>query len=207
MAEEKAAIAQVFQDALAALKRGDGAAVLAMAPELLRTAGDNQPIKSRVLAWLGQAEMLEGNLSAASQAVRQAMAIAREIGDDKGQLALRGLQAQLMVKRQEARGGAAPTLPIDLPNTPVARANAMIQMGDLTQGEALARTARKLAHEAGDAREEVLALLSLARIPTAVEEALSEAAAVADASGDMNLVTAVAHAAKAAGRPFPPKVF
>ena len=197
----------LFHEVVAALKREDGAAVLARAPELLRLAGENLGLKGRVLAWLAQAEMFNGDLKAASQAARQALAVAREAGDDKGQLAIRGLQAQITMKRQEAAGREASPLPIDLPNTPVSRAMSLITMGDLAQGEALAREARRLAKAAGDAREEVMALLALARVPSCTNEAIAEAATVADASSDMNLVTAVAKAAKAAGIPLPPKVF
>lgn len=203
----KAELDPLFMEAIAALKREDGAAVLARAPELIRAAGDNPAMKGRVLAWLAQAEMFNGDLKAASQAARQALAVAKDAGDEKGQLAIRGLQAQITMKRQEAAGRDAAPLPVELPNTPVSRAMAMITMGDLSTGEALAREARRLAREAGDAREEVMALLALARVPACAAEAIHEAAAAADASGDMNLVTAVSKAAKAAGVPLPTKVF
>ena len=53
----------------------------------------------------------------------------------------------------------------------------------------------------------MLALLALARVPTCTTEAILDAAAVADESNDMNLVTAVAQAAKAAKVVLPSKVF
>lgn len=197
----------VYQNVIDALKREDGAAALAAAPAALAAARENPALKARVIAWMAQAEMYCGNYKAASQAARQASALAGEQGDDRAVAALRGLLAEIATRRRAAAGIQASPLPIDLPDSPVIRANAQISMGDLERGAELAREARRLAQEAGDAREEILALLALARVPAHTEEALNEAAAVADQSGDMNLVTAVARAAKAAGRPFPAKEF
>ena len=47
----------------------------------------------------------------------------------------------------------------------------------------------------------------LARLPHRTESALKQAHQIADTSGDMNLVTAVARAAKAAGVDFGVRVF
>ena len=58
-----------------------------------------------------------------------------------------------------------------------------------------------------DAREEVLSLLALARIPGRCEAAIKDAQSVADSSSDKNLVTAVARAARAAGVPLPKQIF
>jgi hypothetical protein len=52
-----------------------------------------------------------------------------------------------------------------------------------------------------------MALLALARAPGEAEAAVREAADVADRSNDMNLVTAVARAARAAGVVLPPLIF
>ncbi len=197
----------LFQSIIDALRREDGAAVLALAPEALALSSDNKSLRARVLAWLGQAEMYCGNYKAAGQAVRQSIALATELGDKDDVLQLKALQAQITTRRQAAAGMMASPLPIDLPDTPVARANALIGMGDHLTGEMLARDAREKARVGGDAREEVMALLAIARIPGKAPEAILEAAAVADASDDMNLVTAVAQAAKAAGVEIPPKVF
>lgn len=197
----------LFQSIIDALRREDGAAVLALAPEALALSADNRSLRARVLAWLGQAEMLCGNYKAAGQAVRQSIAIATELGDKDDVLQLKALSAQITMRRQAAAGLMASPLPIDLPDTPVARANAVIAAGDHLRGEMMAREARERARAAGDPREEVMALLAMARIPERAAEAILEAAAVADASDDMNLVTAVAQAAKAAGVQIPPKEF
>ena len=198
---------QIIEALMEALKREDGPAALALAPEALAISKDRKPLRARVIAWLAQAEMFSGNYKAASQAVRQAMALAAELGDTDGGTQLKSLQAQIAMKRQQAKGLVASPLPIDLPDTPVSRANALLSMGDLVEGERLAREAFALAAEAGDAREQVLALLALARIPARAEEAIFAAHAVADAASDMNLVTAVAKAAGVAGVVIPARVF
>ena len=84
---------------------------------------------------------------------------------------------------------------------------AALDAGKLKSGELLALGALRQARDANDNRESVLALLALARLPHRTEAALMQAHAIADASGDMNLVTAVAHAAKAAGMSFGVRVF
>lgn len=198
---------ELFKSVIEALKREDGAAVLPLAPQLIALSADNKPLRARVLAWLGQAEMFSGNYKAAGQAIRQSITLATELGDTEGVNQLKALLAQNTMKRQTAAGMVAPPPPIDLPDTPVSRANAMITMGDHLTGETLAREAREKARAAGDRREEVMALLALARVPGRAPEAILEAAAVADASDDMNLVTAVSKAARAAGVEIPPKVF
>jgi hypothetical protein len=197
MAELPPQTLELFQRVVEALRREDHATVLYSAPALLAASQEFPAFRPRVLGWLAQAEMYAGNYRAAGQAVRQALAAARALGDEAGTLALRGLQAQITMRRQMAAGLPAPDL--ELPDTPVVRANAAIERGDHALGARLAREAREAARAAGDAREEVLALLALARIPGEAAEAIPAAAAVADASNDQNLVTAVAQAAKAAG--------
>lgn len=132
----------LFQTIIDALKREDGHAVLPLAPQALALSQDNKALRARVLSWLAQAEMYVGNYRGAGQAARQALGVAQEIGDSQGINAIKGLQAMITMKRQQAAGLAASPLPIDLPDTPVSRANGVIAMGDLVGGEALARAAR-----------------------------------------------------------------
>jgi hypothetical protein len=91
--------------------------------------------------------------------------------------------------------------------TPVGLAVEALDKGETKRGELLALGAHRLAVRDGDVREQVLALLALARIPHRTTAAIDEAARVADESGDANLVTAVAKAAKAAGHALPKHVF
>lgn len=196
----------LFDEVIEALKREDGASVLARAPELLAASADSKGMRARVIAWLGQAEMFNGNFKAAGQAVRQAIALATEAGDNEGVQALKALQAQVAMRRQAAKGMEAAPLPLDL-NTPVSRAAAAIHQGDLRTGEVLALEGLTQAEAAGDFREQILALLTLARLPGQAERHILRAVEVADQSDDMNLVTAAAKAAQAAGIALPKKVF
>lgn len=196
----------LFQTIIDHLKREEGPPVLALAPQALLASNDNPALRARVLAWLAQAEMFAGNYKAAGQAVRQAIALAQQNGDAQGVNQLKSLQAQIALKRQAAAGmNASP--PPEVLDSPLFRASSAIAAGDLATGEVLANEALQAARAAGSARDLVMALLTLARLPGRAPTAIAEAASVADASDDMNLVTAVAQAAKAAGVELPSKVF
>ena len=84
---------------------------------------------------------------------------------------------------------------------------AALDAGRTQAGELLALGALSQARAAQDNREIILALLALARLPHRTTAALKQAHGVADASGDMNLVTAVSRAAKAAGVEFDVFIF
>ncbi len=157
---------------------------------------------ARALAWLGQAHLSLHQLSDARAALRQAAHIAEALGDHAGLASIRALRQTV---GQVAMAAAAPPPPTV--DTPVARACAALDAGDTRSGEDLATEALHAAQAANDSREEVLAWLALARLPHRRAEAIREAAAVADRASDFNLVTAVAHAAAAAGMPLAPKIF
>ncbi len=194
----------LFEQVIAHLKKEEGAPVLALAPALLAASAENRALRARVLAWLGQAEMFTGNHKGAAQAVRQAIAIAQELGDTQGVNQLKSLQAQITMRRQASLTAAPPA---ELLDTPLFRADAAISRGAFAEGEALAREIIATAVATQNPRDHVLALLAIARVPGRAADAILEAAGVADASEDMNLVTAVARAAKAAGVEIPAKIF
>ncbi len=194
----------LFQRIIDHLKREEGAAVLALAPDALEASKDNPALRARVLAWLGQAEMFVGNFKGATQAVRQAIQMAQAQEDNQAVLQLRSLLAQITMRRQAALPAVPPT---ELMDTPLFRADAAISRGAYEEGEALARAVVEAGKASGDPRDQVLALLAIARIPGKAEQAIAEAAQVADASSDMNLVSAVARAAKSVGLEIPAKVF
>ncbi len=110
------------------------------------------------------------------------------------------------VARAAIAAAAAAPAP-STPSTPSGRAVAAFDAGDPDFGAQLARAAIAAAREAADPREEVIALLALARHPDHTEASIRAAADVADRANDFNLVTAVAHAARSAGVTFAPKVF
>jgi len=197
---------ELFLKIIDHLKREEGGPVLALAPQALEASKDNPALRARVLAWLGQAEMFEGNYKGAAAAVRQAKALAEQSGDGAAVNQLKSLLAQITMRRQAASGlASAPAS--EILDTPLFRADAAISRGAHEEGEALAQAAIAAAVQSGNARDQVLGLLTIARIPGRAAQSIGEAAAVADASGDMNLVTAVAQAARAAGIEIAPKVF
>lgn len=155
----------------------------------------------RLEIWTGQAHLKQGDTKLARTHLRTAAAHARALDDNAALEAISGLRQQLMATAMQAPP------PDHSPDTPVAHALAAFDRSDVDQGVALAREARAQAIRDRNPREEVMSLLALARAPAHTEAALREAATVADHSGDFNLVTAVAHAARAAGVPLPPKVF
>jgi len=94
-----------------------------------------------------------------------------------------------------------------LPDTLLGKAVAAIDANDNETGASLARQARIEAQSMGNFRDEVFALLALAKIPGQEDSAIRAAYEVADSVDDKNLVTAVSRAAKAADVPLPKKIF
>lgn len=177
-----------------AVAAGDGAAVAGLLPAARAAAEGRLALAARVEAWAAQDALARGDVREAARCVRAALARARAAGDEAGLAALGPLQQRIFAARAAAAGppgGAAA-------DTPAGRAVEAFDRG-APEARALALEAREAGRRAGDAKEEVVALLALARVPGEAARWVREAAAVADASGDMNLVTAVAKAAKAAG--------
>lgn len=175
------------------LQAGRAQAVLDGVGAALVAAEGRPALAARLRAWEAQAAASRGDGKRARAALRAAHGLATAIGDEQGIAAVTELRSQLMHTLLARRP------PAELADTPVARANRAVDAGDEASGLELAREARNQARRAGDAREEVLALLVEARVAGHAEQAIRTAAAVADRSNDRNLVTAVAHAARAAG--------
>jgi tetratricopeptide (TPR) repeat protein len=179
-----------YRDAIDALPAFIEAADNARRPDLC----------ARGYTWLAQAHLHRNQLREARRALRQASAIASALGDTAGLEAISDLRRAVGAKAMQA----APEATTD---TTIGRACAALDAGDHEQGAALARVALQEAAENEDPREQVLAWLALARVPSETTAAIHAAAEVADRSNDRNLVTAVAHAARAAGVVFEPRVF
>ena len=191
MAEADAEALRLYQ----ALAAGQIEVVLADGPALARALAPDRPaLSARVYAWLSQARLQAGDAPGAAGAAMAGQRAARAAKDADGLVALRGLQASAMA----AQAAAAEREKAPPADTPAGRAVLAIDEGRLGEGEALAEAALA---ESSDDREQIIALLALARLPHRRDEALDRAMLRADASGDMNLVTAVAHALRAAGRP------
>ena len=177
----------------------EAAEALPLLIEAADTAG-RPDLCARGLTWLGHAHLQRNDLRAARAALRKAAAIAKALGDSSGVDAISDLRKAVGAKAMQAS-------PPQLTDTALGRACAALDDGDTSTGERLALQALDEARAAGVPRDQVLALLALARVPSRAESSIHEAAAVADRSNDRNLVTAVAHAARAAGVHFAPKVF
>lgn len=186
-----------------ALARQDGDQALAISVALAPLIDDRPSLLARHAAWTAQAHMLRSEHDLARGMLKKAIALAEASGDIDAVPALRKLSTEIF----QAKAAAAAAQASPLPDTLLGKALAAIDQGDFQAGADLAMAARAAAKSSDDAREEVLSLLALARIPGRCEAAIKDAHAVADASSDKNLVTAVARAARAAGVPLPKQVF
>lgn len=196
------------QDPRAALEHLAAVPEVRVAPEAGDLAGDagstgtvTAGVLARANAWRAQAAMDLGRYDEATRSLRLALRQLRALGDAEGLAALAPLQQDLFARR------AAVASQGPLPDTPLGRALAAMDAGDWARGEALALEAAAAADAEADPREQVMARLALARVPGRAEAAIHEAAALADASDDRNLVTAVARAARAADVVLAPHVF
>jgi hypothetical protein len=187
---------QAILEMVLALRKGDGAKALQVAEVAYEGAAGRPALEARVLTWWAQALRIAGDRDGARARLGAALAKAEEAGDGEGVAAIQPLLAEL------APLAAKPSV-----TSPVGLAVEALDKGETKRGELLALGAHRLAVRDGDLREQVLALLALARLPHRTHAAIEEAARVADESGDANLVTAVAKAAKAAGRALPKHVF
>jgi hypothetical protein len=186
-----------------ALARQDGDQALAIGAALGPAITDRPSLLARHMAWTAQAHLLRGEHTLARASLKRATALAEASGDAAALPGLRKLATEIF----QAKASAAAAKASPLPDTLVGRALAAIDTGNFKAGTDLALAARSAAKAGDDAREEVLALLALARVPGRADGAVKAAHAVADASSDKNLVTAVARAARAAGIEIPKQVF
>lgn len=186
-----------------ALSRQDGEHALTLSTALEPLIGDRPALRARHATWTAQAHQLRGDFDKAASMIRTAIALAQAAGESEALPGLKALKADIV--RGKVASKSADALP--LPDTLLGRAVAAMDAGDLKGGAALARQARIEAQSMGNARDEVFALLALARIDGQQDSAIRAAFAVADASDDKNLVTAVSRAAGAASVALPKKVF
>jgi len=184
------------------LAQGDADAALDAIGAALTALGEERPaLRARLWGWRCQARLQKRQPQQAIRAIRHGLRAAREAGDADGLAALRDLQAQAMAQ------SAALKVPPPEDESPISLAVKALDDGKEQLGEILALGALSYARKLEDPREIVLAHLALARLPHRREKAIADARVVADEAGDMNLVTAVARAAQAAGIAIAPKVF
>lgn len=194
-----------------ALRRKDWAGVLAAAGEA--QVPDRPLLEARLHAWRAQAFRGLNRLDDADRAITLAIRLARRAGDAPGVAELRALQAGILASLAAARTAEAERARdaalVDLDEASVLEGVApeevaakLIRQGsalaDKGRGEEAAKVAGRALALATTPRDRVLALLLAARVGPP-EPAIRAAHAIADAEGDHNLLTAVAHASRAAG--------
>jgi hypothetical protein len=188
---------------VSALAQQDGEQALALSLALAPLVDDRPALAARHAAWTAQAHLLRGDMVLASTEIKRAIALAQGAGELDAVPALRQLETR--VTQASATPLPKPNLP--LPDTTLGHACKALDAGEFAEGARLARAARTQAQAAGDFREEVLALLALARVPGQEDSAIRAAYRAADASDDRNLITAVAKAAKVASIALPTQIF
>ena len=177
-----------------ALARQDADKAITLSELLFPMTQGRPGLQARVAAWAAQAHQLNGDLDSALTHIRDAISLAQAAGETDAISPLRQLKASIV----SGRAAIAAAMQAPLPDTPVGRALTEIDKGNNEEGGKLARQARLLAQSEGNYRDEVLALLALARIPGQEDSAIRAAYLVADESDDKNLVTAVSRAANTA---------
>lgn len=203
--------------AFEALRRKDWAAALAHAEAV--HAPERPALEARAAAFRAQALRELGRVEEAERAAAAAVQLARRAGDTSGVSQLRALHASILqgvtamrlAAQEQARDAPLADTPdeallADLAGAEraaalVRKASALADAGRTEDALAAAARAGEEARRTGTPREEVLALLCAARVAPDPAAPIHAAHAIADATDDMNLVTAVAKAARAAGVP------
>ena len=186
-----------------ALARQDAGEALLLSDALGELIEHRPGLRARHAAWTAQAHQIQGNLAQAAVSIRHAIALAQAAGDTDAIPALKTLKASIVTGKVAQQNATE----MPLPDTLLGRAVEAIDKGETEEGASLARQARIEAQSMGNARDEVFALLALARIDGQEDSAIRAAYDVADASDDKNLVTAVSRAAKSKNVPLPRKIF
>jgi hypothetical protein len=184
------ALLQAFES----LRRRDAEGALAA---LEGFSADDPGRAARAAGYRAQALRTLARVDEAERAAAEAVRLAKRAGDADGVAALRQLHASILASVAAVRA-AAQQAAGDTSDGSVGRVLELAKAGRSEEATHLACVIRDRARAAGDAREEVLALLAAARAGDP-HRWIREAHAVADASDDQNLVTAVAQAARAAG--------
>ncbi len=192
------------------MRRGETEAALA----LLMSLTELTPAEAaRAHAWRGQALRALGRPEEGARAVIEAIRAARAMGDTEGVSALRALHAELaasVAAGQAAEAGRrADAALVDTPDDSLDADTLLRKAGALHDAGRIAESARCLAlagERATSPRDAVLVHLARARLSQDPAE-VHAAHRIAEASDDQNLLTAVAHAARALGIRFAPPSF
>ena len=196
--------------AYARLRSGDHAAAL----ELIEAMGDlSAEEAARVHAWRGQALRALGRPAEGARAVIDAIRAARAVGDAEAVETLRALHAELAASAAAAQaaesGRRADAWLVSAADDSFDADTLIRKAGALHDAQQFAAAAACLdlaAERSTSPREAVLVRLARARLTRDPAEVYA-AHALAEAADDQNLITAVAHAARALGVRFAPPSF
>ena len=223
-------VSSLLATAWDSLRAGRDADVLAV---LTRLPADLVPeLRARAEAWRAQALRGLGRVEEADRVVVLAIRLAKQAGDVDGVRELRVLQAGIvaslahhrtaeaerakdaaLVGREDEALLAGAADDEERSQRLLRRGQAELDGGNTVAALRSFAAASDHAARSGLPRPQVLALLARARAHAtsvdvaAVEATIHAAHALADDSDDMNLVTAVAHAARAAGVTLAPPAF
>jgi len=222
---------QALLDAVAHLRAGrDADALAALNAALAREGSEaDEPLSDALTARARglRAQALDrlGRPEEALLDVDAAIRLARSLGDTKGLQELRGFSGQLRAglaveaqRRAESETTAAAPLrsllseempPLERAMVLIRKADAELDAGRVAAGRFLAARALDVAKaEPESTREQVYAWLALARAePDRASQHLHDARDLADRTNNEAMITAVAHAARAAGVTFEPYTF
>lgn len=182
-------------------------------------------LRARALGLSAQALLLLGRADEAAPVARKALSAARALDDVKGVEQIRALYTQIYARmaedararqlaEEESRAVSAPLeellaaaqSPEERVMAMVRKVNALAEAG--TPDPALGQRAVDASLTLhGAPREQVLALLALARSSSQKSELYERALAIADEADETALAGAVARAARADGIAFEPKIF
>jgi tetratricopeptide (TPR) repeat protein len=181
-----------------ALQQGDFSSALDSVEHALSLIENRPLLRARLLAWQGQAFFGLHQLEQAQQSVLRGLSLARKAKDTPGVEALRRLHREIVA------GLAMRQRPLDATDSWISQSCIAFDEGQNKRGVELAL---KALSEADTPRDQVIALLALARSPEQVQGAVFRAHQIAQSSEDFNLINAVAKAARAAKIILSPHVF
>ena len=191
-------LAKQAHDALAA---NHNEASIRLSSQAIELCEDRPRLAARLWAWKAQALMNLHRPKEAQTAIVRGLSLAKRHEEKAGLDALRALHQQVLARL------ALDSQPHSDPISPLQAALLAYDRGDIESGTSLALKAFNDARTEQNPRDQVLALLALARTPEQTQDAILQAHEIAQDSEDLNLVTAVAKAATAAKIVLPAHVF
>jgi len=192
---------EIAELAYRSLQSGEHQAALSACDQAIALANERPKLQARIHAWRAQALSGLHRYKEAQGAALRGLSMARRCGDTQGVEPLRAIHRDIAARL------AVLEKPVHSEQTPLTYALAAFDRSDLSSGIQYALEALSEAEASGLSRDLVLAYLALARAPNEAPTAILSAYHIAQESGDMNLISAVARAATSAQISLPVHVF